>query len=262
MSIQDDSIPEHASLVDGNHQPRNDIAMAPAPTLTPTSTSTPAFNTANVVTVTDDADDENVIEQNSKGNVNDHKQNDNDNDNDDHMDFLDSDDNGNFNIRCVGAAFQIEISVRKVADGQLKANEFVCNSCDSNFDTIMNDIDTEINMDAIPQQKPHQPNDNLNTSNQKQPTTPDKTRKQLSNETGFKGLQIFPQNLMRQKRATTREQQHNTPTNQKTFYIFKYRRPPKLVKHKQRIPDINLKFIRKYWAHHSPPQGGGGKKRW
>lgn len=91
MSIQDDPIPEHANSHDGNHPPHIDIATAPTPA-----------NAAS--TTTDDVDDEEDIEHKSNCNVNDHKRNDND---DDHMDFLDSDDKGNFNIRCVGAAFQV-----------------------------------------------------------------------------------------------------------------------------------------------------------
>lgn len=87
MSIQGDPIPEHANSSD-------DGAMA----------QTPASTDVNAATVTDAADDEDGEgEPKSDYNVNDHKRN----DNDDHMDFLESDDKGNFNIRCVGAAFQV-----------------------------------------------------------------------------------------------------------------------------------------------------------
>lgn len=99
MSIQDDPIPEHTSSDDGN--PHIDITTAPMPT---------SENTANIATVTDvDADDEEDIEQKSDSNVNDHKRR----ENDDHMDFLENDDKGNFNIRCVGAAFQVCNSFNK-----------------------------------------------------------------------------------------------------------------------------------------------------
>lgn len=70
---------------------------------------------------------------------------------------------------------QIEISVRKLADARIKTKEFgddhfVCNSCDPNFDTIVNDADTEINMDSMTQQQSSQQKDDLTTSNRTQPT--------------------------------------------------------------------------------------------
>lgn len=70
---------------------------------------------------------------------------------------------------------QIEISVRKLADARLKTKEFgndhfVCNSCDSNFGTIMNDTDTEINMDAMTQHQQQQQACQLK-DDRKQPTT-------------------------------------------------------------------------------------------
>lgn len=96
MFIQDDPIPEHASSHDENHPQHIDIATVATPM--------PASTTVDAATVTDDVDDEEDIEQKSDSNVNIHKRNEND---DDHRDFLDSDDKGNFNIRCVGAAFQV-----------------------------------------------------------------------------------------------------------------------------------------------------------
>lgn len=84
MSIQDDPIPEHTSSDDGKG---NSTATA----------------TANAAAAADDDDDD--IERKSDCNVNDHNRNDND-----RMDFLKGDDKGNFNIRCVGAAFQVCIS--------------------------------------------------------------------------------------------------------------------------------------------------------
>lgn len=96
MSMQDDPIPEHASSDDRN--PHINIATAPIPA-SDTSTADAAIVMDDV-----DVDAEDDIEPKSRCNVNDHKRNDND---DDDMDFLENDDKGNFNIRCVGAAFQV-----------------------------------------------------------------------------------------------------------------------------------------------------------